>query len=134
MTAQSWVETTLPPGYGPLVHGTVVGWVSGTHSGGFAPSESQRNRAAWRHWTAAVLRGRDVEWEDCCDMPDMEDRLIECGTAIVEYHRAIGGWMVARVALRVDHMVTTEISRHRNDIDEAMARFAALVLATEGPR
>ena len=138
MTAQSWVETTLPPGYSGYAASWSFGIMYGFSTGAVTLerwiTEAERNRSAWRHWTAAVLRGRYVEWEECCDMPDMEDRQIECGTAIVQYHRAFGGWMVARVAFRVDHMATTEISRHRNDVDEAMARFAALVLATEGPQ
>jgi hypothetical protein len=129
---QSFVETTLPPGYAwtDWPEGEHIRWECGGVVGQwFAPDRTAEcYRSAWSHWTATVLRGRRVHW-----MRTQDGRLIasandtdirwEPTTGLhelgVDYRDVDRGW---------DRLPLASVS----DPDEAMARFAALVLATEG--
>ncbi|HXK36623.1 MAG TPA: hypothetical protein VJ553_03520, partial [Candidatus Paceibacterota bacterium] len=75
----SFIETTLPPGYGidyvslSAIHWSsrrdrLHGWwwstftVDGEHSSVGYDTKAECYRAAWQHWTATVLRKRDIRW------------------------------------------------------------------------
>jgi 3',5'-cyclic AMP phosphodiesterase CpdA len=126
---QSFVETTLPPGYRGEKYGQ--GWEWHTRAEGRAvfATRAECCRSAWRHWTATVLRGRSLSWHqwrgffshaayggspDCCEVWIHASKN---GNYNIEAGRVdAGDALIAGV----------------RDVDEAMARFAALVLATEG--
>jgi hypothetical protein len=125
--SQSFIETTLPPGYGgnSRCDGTMWSWytVNATIYS-YVGTEAERNRSAWRHWTATALRGRNVDWGDS----ESEGRWVAYGDD------SLGPYAAKRrsgliVLLNGDHNI---ILRDVDDPDEAMARFAALVVATEG--
>lgn len=141
MTAQSWVETTLPPGYSahvirPGVHEFFFG-----HAGnrwGYT-SHAETCRAAWRHWTAAVLRGRgDVRAEDYGASGGVAWHLRSgqpwpscwAGGALMSLMPKGGGYCISSY----DHESGEVTCRYSDDIDEAMARFAMLVMYDQGPR
>jgi hypothetical protein len=130
----SFIETTLPPGY------RFAGWERGEwrwqsgdqidQFGCFARHTCCRR--AWRHWTAAVLRGRRLHWMRTTDgrlfasaqEPADEPGIRWCPSSGafgvgVEYKDEARGW---------DFLTLASCS----DPDEAMARFAALVLVAEG--
>lgn len=141
MSAQSWVETTLPPGYAPrLAPGWTPEWMwranvgkgwssGGVERWGFA-TESERNRAAWRHWTATVLRGRGdvrteqpsgyldsggilwLDWEATKDTDYVGscDQAVRCGTAVVMKWR--NGFIVRHHASLYEYVV-----RDVDDVD-----------------
>lgn len=140
---QSWVETTIPPGYAidltespTAPNGVWTLWDFGAPGGcvAWAPEKHVVCRAAWRRWTAAVLRGRgDVRaqgvdylvsggivwvggealWASVADGPAVSLQDFDCEqTYCVQF-----GDRVCMVY----------------DVDETMARFAMIVLATEGP-
>ena len=122
----TFIETTLPPGYRGNAHcnGTAWSWYTvDTTIYRYADTEAERNRSAWRHWTATVLRGRDVEWGD----NECEGRWVMAGCDSLDpYAYAARGGEIGIVNVDRKCVVAS------GDIDEAMARFAAIVLATEG--
>jgi hypothetical protein len=148
--SQSFVETTLPPGYAAIetvlaprladigIPGGMRGkslwtWRSVDRMS-FCEfrSISECYRSAWRHWTAAVLRGRDVRW---CNVLSGYGEIYDgrCASLIisphglskhVEWSKIASEWEVFEGSYR--------LGMPTRDPDEAMARFAALVLATEG--
>lgn len=127
-TKTSWVETTLPPGYfgykAIREHGPSYGFCKSRNWYG---DEAERNRAAWRHWTAAVLRGQDVEWED--NGEDGTNAWV--GNVRLERYQAIQG-VCNCVSVYVYDDVRGAHEKVRDD-DEAMARFAFLVSGIHGP-
>lgn len=179
---QSWVETTVPPGYALHIPGAApeavpwwrYGWCVGAIRSeavewASKPCNTREEacRAAWRHWTATVLRGRTVEW---CG-PDLDfrsspvcserwendlqarrvGRAASCGEANaatvirpdaptfvvgackdfdLEQIEADG---MGGLSVRPWNVWEFPSEYQRDDIDEAMARFAMIVLATEGP-
>jgi hypothetical protein len=133
----SFIETTLPPGY-VMCSGLFAGAAEIWHlymdmseiglpmrrSSALFRTEAECRRSAWRHWTATVLRGRDVGWDD-----DLR-RASRLGAATV----VTGGrWysVCAEGDEESDNYHVVPLCS-TDDPDEAMARFAALVLATEG--
>jgi hypothetical protein len=124
--SQSFIETTLPPGYEVGPGFDACEWafvVVGVHPARWHSSREDACRAAWRHWTAAVLRGRDVEWGD----NECEGRWVMAGCDSLDpYAYAARGGEIGIVHVDRKCVVAS------GDIDEAAARFAALVLATEG--
>jgi hypothetical protein len=127
----SWVETTIPPGYRVLQDWDAVEeswcWFSYTENRetckyGFR-TRSECCRAAWRHWTASILRDRDVLWKVT---PEVLEASITTGDHYVfidlynaEFRSGIHDYIVGDC-----HGVITD------DVDEAMARFAALALVS----
>lgn len=115
------IETTPPPGYevksGRRTHDVFSnGYLLGCYT-----SREEACRYAWRHWTAAVLRGRDVLWKVT---PEVLEASITTGDHYVfidlyaaEFRTGVHDYIVGDC-----HGIIT------NDVDEAMARFAALAL------
>jgi hypothetical protein len=98
-------------------------FINGFYKAEYNPPEPGR-RHAWRHWTATVLRGRDVGWDD-----DLR-RASRLGAATV----VTGGRWYSVCAEGDEESANYHVVPlcSTDDPDEAMARFAALVLATEG--
>jgi hypothetical protein len=126
MTAQSWVETTLPPGYrvGPGYSGREWAFnVFGSHLSQWYASREDACRAAWQHWTASILRGRDVLWRVT---PEVLEASITTGDHYVFIDLCAGEF---RTGVH-DYIVGDCYGAITDDVDEAMARLASLVLAS----
>jgi hypothetical protein len=128
----NFVETTLPPGYCFVSDswGRNIAYVvkafHPVEKTLYVTVESEVTghlcRHAWRHWTASVLQGRKVAWSVRHGV-----EVADCGSASI--HRRTQGWsLFAYGPNRRSH----EFIGYVDDLDEAMARFAWLVGATEG--
>jgi hypothetical protein len=131
---QSVMETTLPPGY--WISGDNCSWMSRAKlSRSRFKTQSDYYRSAWRHWTAAVLRGRMIKWEY---HSLHSNKLLICArTQSTWVELNPWGSISVKTASEDDNGFEREItifigSNHDIGIDEAMARFAALVFASEG--
>lgn len=124
----AFVELSLPPGYDyladPLVTGTCH-WVTYREKGPLCKNRFDAYRSAWRHWTAKVLRGRNVRWyfEDDCATAQLRKVVLQD-----ERDKGWDGWGLFIVD---DHDGITDVGCI-DDLDDAMAQFAALVMAKEG--
>jgi hypothetical protein len=136
----SFVETTLPPGYAwtNWPEGEHIRWECGGVMGHwFAPDHTAECcRSAWRHWTATVLRGRTLRWVAFVD--GSRGAYTEKNPeAYVQSRERRNTLEVGLDSGQVDEegvAVCAEVGRRygMHEVDEAMARFAALVLAAEG--
>jgi hypothetical protein len=142
----SFIETTLPPGYAIFTHAMsdygeecdpYVTCTFGVECYWYRVFDEicpEMYRAAWRHWTATVLRGHRLHW-----MRTEDGRLIASANDPSILHdpsilwRPLSGLFIVGVEYKDEALgwdiLTLAASR---DVDEAMARFAALVLAAEG--
>ena len=127
----SFIDTTRPPGYAVAELPYSPGWI--WQDGPSAPgimynTEADACRAAWRHWTASVLRGRRIVWRD---YGVSHTRLAICGPVELWY---MGGRGLTSAQLwGPDRCSVAEAFKSKAiGMDEAVARFAALVLAMKG--
>ena len=134
----SFIETTLPPGY------RFAGWERGEwrwqsgdqidRFGCFARHTCCRR--AWRHWTAAVLRGRTLKWIAFVD--GSRGAYTERDPEVYVQSRerrntlevGLDSGQVDDEGVAVCAEVGDPFEMH--DVDEAMARFAWLIGAVEG--
>ena len=126
--SKSYVETTLPPAYRGEKYGQ--GWEWHTRAEGRAvfATRAECCRSAWRHWTATVLRGRTVRWYGETEGLN-KTAWYRSDRSDVQVIRYFGD----HAGLRYQGAMEVTMCRGVfHDVDEAMARFAALVLATEG--
>jgi hypothetical protein len=143
MNNQSWVETTVPPGYDLIrFHRTDDGktlevWVAFCAGDEIVGPEPRNNpadarRDMWRHWTAAVLRGRvDILWLDP-ETAEETDLVGYYGQAVLCDNAVMVRWDHGYIVR--DHSdINYYTARFAFDVDEAMARFAMLVFFSQGP-
>jgi hypothetical protein len=133
----SWIESTIPPGYRVIEDWDAVeeswAWFSYTENRetckyGFR-TRSECCRAAWRHWTASILRGRDVLWRhpDSREHYDFDPCVRASGAVIrwlVEDNKYFVGSFFDDLGKRVPLF---------SDIDEAMVRFVSYLMYYQGP-
>jgi hypothetical protein len=84
-------------------------------------SPAERNRAAWRHWTASILRGRDVLWR-------VTPEVLEASITTGDHYVFIDLWAGEFRTGVHDYIVGECYGAITDDVDEAMARLASLVL------
>jgi len=123
---QSCIETTLPPGYIGERCGQCWEWHTLADGSVMFVTRAECNRSAWRHWTAAVLRGRRIRWSGGRDGVNTTAWIERDGPQVCRYYGVHAG---------PKYQGALEVSGCGGvfrDVDEAMARFAAMVLATEG--
>jgi hypothetical protein len=140
--SQSFVETTLPPGYNIQRTPNGFAWRSLTLApDGLRPSPWRHTRGeccrlAWRHWTATVLRGRTLKWVAFVD--GSRGAYTERDPEVYVQSRerrntlevGLDSGQVDEGGVAVCAEAGGRLGMH--DVDEAMARFAWLVGATEG--
>ena len=135
----SFIDETLPPGYRlqEIGRGVHAACYSGGDDGGCWRSEralvaSHARRAAWRHWTAAVLkRLPPMDWVVRGDIRAV--RLKESDICVVanawEIDRSHGRY---RIEVAIGAYVEDPDLYRTDDIDEAMAKFAMLAFGARG--
>ncbi len=129
----SFIDETLPPGYHHVAPVRETGrWqiYAGGDCVGYAGSPREACRFAWRHWTATVLRGRVIEWDD--DDNEDGDDTHRCSIG----HSGPFLYVQRGFSVSLQHRWGEEpiwqAFKAEIDIDEAVVRFAALVLAMKG--
>lgn len=98
-------------------------WTGGYYCCGAFLKRAAAFRAAWRHWTATVLRGRDVLWKVTPEVLEASittgDHYVFIDLCAAEFRTGVHDYIVGDC-----HGIITD------DVDEAMARFAALALVS----
>lgn len=142
---QSWVETTLPPGYAiyhpgmapPFSPQSKYSWCVGAASGDGEsdwisddfPTRAEACRAAWRHWTAAALRAYGpIEWKHWNGVLSRPIAFAQGATvtAFPATHDVPRFYMI--------YVTQSDAEIDSEDIDEAMARFAGALIAFGEPK
>ena len=150
MSAQSWVEKTLPPGYVGYRTCYASGYTYGFSAGGVTregwSTDADRNRAAWRRWTAKMLRGRGnvraeglngyadsggILWLDSEAARDEE--MVGSRCRAVRCNRVVALHWGRTLAVRHYATLWEFVEQESEDVDEAMVLFAVLVFFVQGP-